>query len=569
MNRLLLLIVTILAFSQSAYTQIPGLSVVDYVESTGSFPNPERGFFSYTEAFPGTTPLNAATLRLHRNENRTLIWRLYTIRVFRDSDLTQAFLDQMTADFAAMREAGIKGVLRFRYSTRIGEADAPLSRVLSHIQQMTPVLRANYDVIAVANAGFIGAWGEWHSSTNNLTSIANMRTILFAFMDALPERSVQIRYPKAKWDIFGNARAVTKAEAFNGSYKSRAGHNNDCFLASHDDVGTYRVSVFEEKRFLNEDVKYTTMGGETCDPSPGWTHFGCDRAMTELVQMRWSMLHTDYSRIILNRWVTEGCMPEVDRRLGYRLSLLRGAFSETVAPGSAFTFELDVTNKGFAAPMNRRIHEVVLRKTDNPDEIWKADLPVDMRFWLAGDTIRLRHQIRVPDAIPDGTYEVLMNYADPMPLLRYRADFSIRMANDGLWEPATGFNLLNHQVVVDRNHSAAPYSGAIGFVPFQTPTSIEESQSRNPYPVNAELYANYPNPFNPSTHIRYRLSGTSHVRLAVYDLLGREIAVLVDGVRAAGEHGATFDASTLSSGIYLYQLKTNDSMITKSMILLK
>lgn len=565
---LLLLLITLLGLPASA--QVGELNLVTYAESIENFPNPERGFFTYTEAFPGTTPLNAAALRLNRSENRTMIWRLYTIRAFRASDLSQAFLDQMTADFQAMREAGVKCILRFRYSTSIGEADAPLSRVLSHIQQLAPILQANYDVIAVANAGFIGAWGEWHSSTNNLTTIANSRSILYAMIDAIPERSVQVRYPKAKWDIFGNARATTRTEAFNGTYKSRTGHLNDCFLASSDDVGTYRVSVFEEKRYLNEDVKYTSMTGETCNPQSGWTNYGCDRAMTELAQMRWSMLNTNYSRTILNRWVTEGCMPDVERRLGYRLAMIDGAYSETVAPGSGFTFQADVTNLGFAAPLNRRGHDLLLRNIADHSQIWKVALPEDVRYWLAGDTIQLRHTIRIPDTMPAGTYELLIHYPDPMPELHGNPEFSIRLANAGVWEAGTGFNRLNHQLVVNASAPATPVSGTLVFMPFNTSTSIERGDAnRSPRPGTIELLGNYPNPFNPVTQIGYRTSVTQHVRLSVHDLLGREVAVLTDAMMPAGEFQATFDASRLSSGIYLYQLRTNTETITKTMVLLK
>lgn len=570
MARIGLLILFMAVTTTMAMAQHGDLALVEYAQSLENFPNPERGFFSYTETFPGFAPLDATTLRQHRAQNRTMIWRLYTIRAFRETDITQAFLDQMTADFQAMREAGVKCILRFRYSTSIGEADAPLSRVLSHIQQLRPVLQANYDVIAVANAGFIGAWGEWHSSTNNLTTISNSRSILFAMIDAVPERSVQVRYPKAKWDIFGNARAVTKAEAFNGSYKSRTGHLNDCFLASNDDVGTYRVSVFEEKKYLNEDVKYTSMTGETCDPQSGWTNYGCDRAMTELVQMRWSMLNTNYSRIILNRWVTEGCMPDVERRLGYRIALLNGAYSQSVAPGSGFTFQADVTNLGFAAPLNRRGHELLLRNTADDTQIWKVNLPEDVRYWLGGDIIQLRHTIRIPADMPAGTYELLLHYPDPMPKLNGNPEFSIRLANTNVWEPATGFNRLNHQVVVSTTAPATPVVGTLAFAPYGTSTSIDRSSSnRVQAPSTVELLGNYPNPFNPVTHIGYRNSATQHIRLSVHDLLGREVAVLQDGVMPAGEFQTTFDASMLSSGIYLYQIRTTTETITKTMVLLK
>jgi hypothetical protein len=65
---------------------------------------------------------------------------------------------------------------------------------------------------------------------------------------------------------------------------------------------------------------------------------------------------------------------------------------------------------------------------------------------------------------------------------------------------------------------------------------------------------NYPNPFNPATVIKYQLPAFSSVRLSVYDILGREVATLVDGLKEAGYYTATFDGSRLASGIYFTRI---------------
>lgn len=88
-------------------------------------------------------------------------------------------------------------------------------------------------------------------------------------------------------------------------------------------------------------------------------------------------------------------------------------------------------------------------------------------------------------------------------------------------------------------------------------------------PREIELAQNFPNPFNPTTEIGYRISEIGRTRLAIYDLLGREVAVLVDGVQTAGSHSVTFDASRLASGMYLYKLEAGGHVITKKLMLLK
>ena len=83
------------------------------------------------------------------------------------------------------------------------------------------------------------------------------------------------------------------------------------------------------------------------------------------------------------------------------------------------------------------------------------------------------------------------------------------------------------------------------------------------------LKDNYPNPFNPTTNIKYILSKNTIVRLTIYDILGREVAKLVDGMMEAGEHQATWNAGDLPSGVYFYKLSAGDYTETKKMLLIK
>ena len=88
-------------------------------------------------------------------------------------------------------------------------------------------------------------------------------------------------------------------------------------------------------------------------------------------------------------------------------------------------------------------------------------------------------------------------------------------------------------------------------------------------PNGYELKNNYPNPFNPSTNIEFALEESGLTKLAVYDLLGREVATLVNENMSAGSHTVTFDAAQLSSGTYLYVLQVNGVRLTNKMTLIK
>ncbi|MEN9838686.1 MAG: hypothetical protein RL177_165, partial [Bacteroidota bacterium] len=100
-----------------------------------------------------------------------------------------------------------------------------------------------------------------------------------------------------------------------------------------------------------------------------------------------------------------------------------------------------------------------------------------------------------------------------------------------------------------------------------TITSVDEPRAE--LPSDTRLEGNYPNPFNPSTMIAYALAAESSTRLSVFDVLGREVAVLVDSHQSAGHYQVVFDATGLSSGLYLIRLQVGAETFTKSMTLVK
>ena len=142
---------------------------VSYKASNEIIVNPERGFYKATSCEMGISgALSVSTLKNYRANGYSLIFRYFYLKNFRDKALTDEALQFFDKDMAAMREAGVKCVLRFAYTSLETEPDAPLSIIQTHIDQLKPYLAKNADVIAVWQAGFIGSWGEWYYTTNNL-----------------------------------------------------------------------------------------------------------------------------------------------------------------------------------------------------------------------------------------------------------------------------------------------------------------------------------------------------------------------------------------------------------------
>jgi photosystem II stability/assembly factor-like uncharacterized protein len=122
-------------------------------------------------------------------------------------------------------------------------------------------------------------------------------------------------------------------------------------------------------------------------------------------------------------------------------------------------------------------------------------------------------------------------------------------------------------LAVTGNSLFAATRGGTWVRPLTQVVAVEGGESG--IPISMELMQNYPNPFNPRTVVSGQLPVASRVKLAVYDILGREVAVLVDEKKEAGKFEVTFDGGRLSSGVYIYRMEAGGSVASRKMVLLK
>jgi hypothetical protein len=461
-------------------------STVNYTASSAVISNPERGFYKYTDTNSSSYNLiNQNTLVNYRNnQNITLIFRYFYLESFVNSDISQSYLNNMQTDFDRIRNAGLKCVIRFAYSDDedAAQLDASKSRMLAHIQQLKPLLQANADVIAVMQAGFIGAWGEWyytdqaefggHGYNNTSLTAANYshrKDIINALMSALPERRmIQIRTPKMKQQMYSLTTPLPPAQAFTESSIARLGHHNDCFLASSTDMGTYSNTATEYP-YLEQETRFLPMGGETCAVYESKT--SCAAAQQEMSKFHWSFLNLDYHPSVIQGFKDNDCFTDIQKKLGYRFELVSGTFPQQVN-GNILTVNLKFKNVGFAGPFNERKAYIVLKNTTT-NATHSIALEADPRTWLPSNNITINENLTLPAGVTPGSYKLYLHLPDLDASIANRPDYAIRFANENMWDSATGYNNLNFVTTVSSTNLGIADNEKVSLKLYPVPTQSE------------------------------------------------------------------------------------------------
>lgn len=424
--------------------------------TAADFPNPERGF--YRAASTTLDALADSEVQAAYADGYRLIYVRINLEPYRAGPIPADVLARLEAALTRAHAGGVKLIVRATYNYPRGETeyrdaqDAPLPVVLEHLEQLKPLFAANSDVIAFVQAGFIGAWGEWHTSSNDLTTPEAKARIRDALLDAVPAtRFVQFRYPPdlQAWAATGVTR--------------RIGFHNDCFLASVADVGTYDEDpgVREEQRAFTDRLGDTApFGGETCNPADeaGPTpRTGCDDILSEGARFNLVYLNDGYYRRLFHqRWSAGGCMDQVRRSMGYRLEVVDAVWPDAATAGQRLEIDLTLRNTGWARLANPRAVQIVLR---NPESgaVRRLNVEgVDPRDWLPGQTAAVRLGVALPADLPSGRWQVSIALPDPHDRLKNDPRYAIRFANSDdrsngqAWDGALGAFSLGAVVQISR-----------------------------------------------------------------------------------------------------------------------
>lgn len=520
---------------------------VNYTQSFENFANPERGFHHQIatrasgEASGTYTPLNLAQLINYRNnEGITLISRTFWLDEFINTEITNSYISKMNIDFATLRTAGMKCIIRFKYTNNETSPilEPTVANIILHIDKLKNATLLNQDVISSVEAGFIGSHGEWTKSDTygsggdgSLLSTQNRidrKTIGLKIMELAPTRMVSFRTPYYQQLVAGtnifvngvvtdvaiNTTPISSQNAYNGSVLSRIAAHNDCFLRNSTDGGTFtgnQLNQDAQRLYVQNQSKYTFDGGETCqlyiDPNANplvpISYLLPSNARERMSNYHFSYLSTDWFPGVVGSGSTDywnslqgipsangSFRDEIQRRLGYRFVLLNSNISVNI-------LTITIGNAGFANVFNSRKAYLILRNNQLNQE-YKIEITRDIRTWFKNsDQVTL--QIAIPKGfVPIGSeYRLYLNLPDS--ILSTNPLYSIRFANQNVWQNLSGYNDL-----------------LITYIP--TSNRIKAEDDSQFYFVN-----NYPNPFNNTFKFNVNSSSNENLSIKIYDMLGKLI----------------------------------------------
>ena len=437
------------------------------------FPNPERGFYEHAEwshASRGNYNDNLwdSYFTDAAAANRSLLLRIYyldTDELRQNKQLPNGFITMFNNDMQKIRNNGMKCILRFAYDKNSGDGfqDASPATWETHLAQLKPYLQANADVIYVVQAGFLGCWGEWYYSllgTGDEIEWSYRQNLIDQLLDAVPaNRYVQLRTPLFKKTYLGNNNPLTSAVAYHGSDQARLGHHNDAFLNGEKNQGTYEDRT-EDMKYIAQECLYVPIGGETNldDGELSTYNTWCNgsTAEDEMAELHYSYLNHSYSEYVTDKWKEEGAYARISRNMGYRFQLLSASFDDQVVAGTSMNVQLNIKNVGYAPLYNERYAYIVLKNNTNT---YSIPLTSDPRTWAPNDaTTAINEYITLPATMAPGVYDLYLYLPDASSSIAANPKYAVRFANKGIWESATGYNILNKQVEV----TIAACSGANG-----------------------------------------------------------------------------------------------------------
>lgn len=350
----ILLFFIIIIFGVVSYLSIPKDTLV-FKESNKEVFNPGRGFYVQINSN------EAERFEELKNENIKIALVAYDIKKYINTKITEDKLKELETVLEEARKHNIKVVFRAAYGFTSKYKDPEtMDNIYTHIKQIAPILNANKDTILSVQAGFIGPWGEWHSSKffkGDESEVRIRNEISSVLLDSLnKDIIVNVRRP----------RFIRDAIAY-GIDKSRLGLHNDALLSTKDDMGTYDDPNYtreKELAWVKENIARGVNGGEIPTVSE---YSNINNAVKEMKSLQMTYLNSRYNIEVLKEWKNtqyngQNALEYINNHLGYRLSLREVELPKCINTYGKFKMKAVLFNSGFAPIDNNKKIFLIMKR---------------------------------------------------------------------------------------------------------------------------------------------------------------------------------------------------------------
>ena len=423
------------------------ISDISYNDSLADLSNPERGF--YRPAAIRLTPSGGESYSLPSTK---LVHLRFGLSAFSPStnngqelSLTEATLAFLSNVFNSLRANSQTAVIRFAYDDFLGTQDMEpsIDMIEEHIEALSPVLTQYQDVIASVEAGFIGPWGEMHSSTMANTQVFNR--LINALIASVPDSiGITVRQPIFYADWRGIDIANIDSDLPDSTSTAyRIGVFNDGYLGSASDLGTYR-NRDKEVAWLSRQATHTMFGGEAVLSNNDRTYNCIEFISEEMFKTHTTYLNIEWNNTLIGYWQNEtyngndieylgqSAFKYINDHLGYRF-ILRSAAIEPQA-SSSVGLSLAIYNAGCANVIKAKTASLIFVQGE---KTFETALPLDITKLLTRETAIIDSSFAIPTALEDGQCEVYIRIADPT------ANASgIAFANEGIYNTELRANYI-------------------------------------------------------------------------------------------------------------------------------
>ena len=297
----------------------------------------------------------------------------------KDKKLTDFALKSIDGYLSEIKSENKNAVIRFTYDPDYSghlDKEASMEMIEQHIKQLGPIMNKYKDTLTAIEAGFLGPWGEMH--TSKLATNENKALVFKYWLQNTDDIPILSRYPQAIFTYFG--KTLDEMENFtikpsNEGY--RIGLFNDCFLSDEEDVGTYRIDRTREINWLSTINDHLPFGGETCA-----VHLNSDLdiCLEEMFLLKLSYLNIEYHKGVIEKWKNlyyddslgseilyygMSGFDYIERHLGYRLMIK--SIDLTYEKYGKYEIKVRMRNVGFGSLLKTKKVDIIYADMDDKE----------------------------------------------------------------------------------------------------------------------------------------------------------------------------------------------------------